>query len=224
LAASFLAVVSPYILNSKRVFGQYFYNANTTYFMWYDDGGEARAVMMPHMDPEGRFAMPTEELPSLGSYLRTRSVGQIAGRLADGFGNVLVRSYDSYWYFYVLLALLGLTAALIAANRAAFVELVAVHAAFSLFLLAYAVVYLAGTAFFSITSSTGTTRFFITHLTPLLFTLSYLSARPPFSLTRWTVGATTITTTHVHMVIAIALAAGLAFSWWPRLMTSYGGF
>ena len=32
----FLGLLSPYLLENKRMFGQYFYNANTTFFIWYD--------------------------------------------------------------------------------------------------------------------------------------------------------------------------------------------
>lgn len=224
VAVSFLAVVSPYILNSKRVFGQYFYNANTTHFIWYDDGGTARAIMMPHMDVEGRIAMPPDEMPGMRHYLRTRSVGDITARLADGLKNIVIRSYDTYWYFYFVLAYLGLAAAAIAPHWRASLALARRHLFLLLFLLAYAVVYLAGTAFFSVTSSTGTTRFFITHLTPLLFTVSLLLSRAPFSQTTWRVGNFRLRAIHGHLAITFSLAVGLAFWWWPRLMTTYGGF
>lgn len=224
MAAAFSAVVWPYVSNSRRVFGQYFYNANTTYFMWYDDGADARAIMMPHIDVEGRVSMPPEQLPGLEQYLRTRTPGQIAARLADGFQNIVARSYDSYWYFYSVVAYLALATAVIARNWKAFVALLREHWALAAFLVAYTGVYLAGTAFFSITSSTGTTRFFITHLTPLLFTLSCLFAKKPFSDSTWTIGPAVLRLHHVHLAILSAMGIGLAPFWWPRMMTTYGGF
>ncbi|MBA2305487.1 MAG: hypothetical protein H0W08_23035, partial [Acidobacteria bacterium] len=33
--ASFLAVLSPYLINSKKHFGHYFYNVNSTFYIWY---------------------------------------------------------------------------------------------------------------------------------------------------------------------------------------------
>jgi hypothetical protein len=39
----FLTILSPYLYNSKRVFGQYFFNINSAYFMWYDSWTEAKA-------------------------------------------------------------------------------------------------------------------------------------------------------------------------------------
>jgi len=224
MAAAFLIVVGPYTLNSKRVFGSYFYNANTTYFMWYDDGGTARAIMLPHMDVEGRVSMPAEELPSMRQYLRTRSVAQITARLADGLRNIVVRSYETYWYFFFVLAYAALAALVIASNWNAAAALARRHVILLLFLIGYAAIYLAGTAFFSITSSTGTTRFFITHLTPFFFTLSLLLSRRPFSDTRWNIAGITVRAAHAHVAIGAWLAAGLAFWWWPRVMTTYGGF
>jgi hypothetical protein len=37
VVASFLAVMYPYISTSKRVFGHYFDNVNTTFYVWYDN-------------------------------------------------------------------------------------------------------------------------------------------------------------------------------------------
>lgn len=224
MTAAFLAVVYPYIANSKRVFGQYFYNANTTYFIWYDDGATARAIMMPAMDVEGRISLPAEERPSMGQYLRTRSVGEIAARLAGGVQDMVVRSHSTFWYFYFVLGYLVVAGALIASNTRAFAALARRHAALMLFLALYAGVYVCGTALFSSTSGTGTTRFVITHLTPLLFTLSYFFTLQPFSHTRWRLGPIVVSTHGVHVALTVALAVGLAFFWWPRLMTTYGGF
>src|SRR5579862_7685745 len=36
MVGCFLAVLYPYISTSKRVFGQYFYNVNSTFYVWYD--------------------------------------------------------------------------------------------------------------------------------------------------------------------------------------------
>jgi hypothetical protein len=33
---AFLVVVFPYIRESKQVYGQYFYNVNSTFYIWYD--------------------------------------------------------------------------------------------------------------------------------------------------------------------------------------------
>ena len=69
MGVCFLAVVYPYIANSQRVFGQYLFNQNTTFYIWYDSGAEARAVMLPHTDDEGRVSLPVEQLPSPGQVL-----------------------------------------------------------------------------------------------------------------------------------------------------------
>ena len=224
MLATFLAVAAPYILNSKREFGSYFYNANTAHFIWFDDGAEARAVMMPHIDLEGRFSMPIADRPTLQSYLRTRTPGQIADRLLEGLGDIGVRSLATYLYWPIVLAYAGLALVVALANRGAVLSDLRRHAWLVLFLVGYAGIYLAGTAMFAATSGTGTTRFFITHLTPFLFVVTLFLSRQPYRATTWRVGPSQVGLGHIHWAMTAALAGGLATCWWPRLMGTYGGF
>ena len=76
LLVVFIAVVYPYIATSKRVFGSYFFNVNTAYYIWYDTGAQARALLLPHTDTRGVIAVPVEQLPTMASYLATHSLGQ----------------------------------------------------------------------------------------------------------------------------------------------------
>ena len=88
LISLFLLIVSPYILTSKERFGRYFYNVNSTFYMWYDSWAEAKEGTRSHGD---RFAwpdMPEEEIPSLSRYLQDHSFTDIAGRFAFGFAAV----------------------------------------------------------------------------------------------------------------------------------------
>jgi hypothetical protein len=68
----FTAVISPYIMESKRLYGSYFYNVNSA-FLWYDSYGEAL---------EGTLA--GKDLPLPVVYLQTHSLGDIWERLEDG--------------------------------------------------------------------------------------------------------------------------------------------
>jgi hypothetical protein len=90
--------------------------------------------------------------------------------------------------------------------------------------LMYATVYLFGIAFYAPVSGTGTTRFLIAHLLPLLFVLSLLFTREPFRSTEWQLGRLRLQTRHFHLVVSAMLAFDLLFVIWPRLMTTYGGF
>ena len=98
------------------------------------------------------------------------------------------------------------------------------HASMAVFMGLYAVVYLCAAAFYNPVSGTGTTRYIISHLTPLFFVIAYFSAREPFRSTTWRIGAVTLTPRHADLVVSAALAFSLAFVLWPRLMTTYGGF
>jgi hypothetical protein len=70
--ACFLGVTAPYLIESKRMHGGFFYNVNSA-FLWYDSYGEAL---------EGSLA--NEELPLPIVYLQTHSPADIWGRIEYG--------------------------------------------------------------------------------------------------------------------------------------------
>jgi hypothetical protein len=223
LVLSFLGPLYPYISTSKRVFGSYFYNANTTFYIWHDSWGEATAIRDAGVElrwPD----KPAAELPSLANYWKAHTIGQIANRFAEGFQDMAVRSYRTYWYYPFLILYLAYAVALIAANRQAFASLLREHASMGVFMALYAVVYLLAAAFYNPVSATGTTRYILSHLTPLFFVIAYFSAREPFRSTKWRVGALTLTPLHADLVVSTVLAFSIGFVLWPRLMTTYGGF
>jgi hypothetical protein len=214
MGLTFLTVVSPYIINSKRAFGSYFYNVNTAVYIWYDDGATARGELLPVTDEEGRISRPPETLPSMWSYLSTRSPGQIVGRIVEGLRDTADRSYRTFGYFKYVVLYLAFGLGLAFWYRQAFVDLVRRHSALVLFLTLYAAIYLPATAFFVPTSSTGAVRFLQAHLAPFFFTLAWFVTRPPFAR------ASRV----FHLAVAVVLVVDLAFVWWPRMLTTYAGF
>lgn len=222
LLAAFGVVVGPYVATSKRVFGSYFFNANTTYYIWYDTGAQARALLLPHTDANGVIDIPADLLPSMSTYLRTRRPAQILQRFTDGAWDMVERSYRTYWYFPYLLLYLGASAWVLAADGEARRALLTRHWALLLFLVLYAAVFLVSTAFFSTISGTGTSRFLIAHLTPLFFALAWFLARLP--IRTWSVGRAQIGVWHFQALVSALLTWDLLFTIWPRLMTTYGGF
>ena len=223
LSCFFLALL-PYATTSRRVFGSYFYNASTTYYVWYDSWGEAATDLRAagvELHPPARLPA---DLPSFGKYWRQHTVRQMAGRLADGFWNMIERSYQTYWYFKFVVLYVAYASALVAANWKAFVALLRDHAPLALFIALYGVVSLVATAFYNPISATGTTRYIIALLTPFFFTVAYFTTRQPFCQTRWQVAGISMTPAHVDLFISTTLAFDLAFALWPRLMTTYGGF
>jgi len=224
LLACFLAVLFPYISTSKRVFGSYFYNANTTFYVWYDTWGEAGADMKDAGAELEWPKRPPRDLPGPAKYWRTHTTGQMAARFLDGFRNMVDRSYHTYWYFPFVILYAAYAGALIAANRRAFVELLRRHASMALFMALYAAAFLLASAFYNPISATGTTRYLIAHLTPFFFVLAYFTTKEPFRHTTWRIGALRIRTLHVDLVVSATLAFSIVFVLWPRLESTYGGF
>ena len=70
-------MLGPYLSTSKRVFGQYFYNVNSTFYMWYDDWPHASVGTMTSCgDP-----MPT--IGMLSASDRTKILDWIASGASD---------------------------------------------------------------------------------------------------------------------------------------------
>jgi len=223
LLTAFLGVLSPYLLNSKRVFGRYFYNVNSTFYVWYDDWPQASLGTYRHGDGRGWPRMPPEEIPSFRSYLRTHTAGQIAARLADGFAEMVTVSYRFHWYLKFVVLYLVFALLLIAKNRQSFARLIRDNLAVFVFLSLYAAVYMPGIAFYKPTGTT-TSRFLLPHLAPLLFVLSSLFDRAPFSRTEWHLGGVTVNAAHVHLLVLATIGMDVAFTVWPRLMSRFSGF
>jgi hypothetical protein len=91
-------------------------------------------------------------------------------------------------------------------------------------MILYAVVFLFASAFYNPISATGTSRYVIAHLTPLLFVLAYFTTMEPFRRTTWSIGRVRIRTIHADLVISATLAYSIIFVLWSRLETTYGGF
>lgn len=94
----------PYFNESKERYGQYLYNVNTTFYMWYDSWHQARAGTKAAGDREGWPNLPDEEIPSLRKYLQDKTLEDIITRLEYGIGGYLHRScrkassYYNYGY------------------------------------------------------------------------------------------------------------------------------
>lgn len=108
----FLLTVSPYLHTSKQRFGRWFYNVNTTIYMWADSWDEVKQVMSGSGDREHWPDVPEHLLPSPERYFREHSLGEIASRVASGFWTSELRhlvqqpfGYGKYLIFYSLVAL-----------------------------------------------------------------------------------------------------------------------
>src|SRR5262245_4335253 len=113
LLTIFLLVIFPYLRTSKARFGSYFYNVNSTFYIWYDSWTEAEQGTKAHGDRDGWPVMPEEDIPSFRKYLHEHSVGDIVRRFVGGVAVILsavMRSYGYAWFvIFYLVALVSLT-------------------------------------------------------------------------------------------------------------------
>ncbi|MDQ6861869.1 MAG: hypothetical protein M3032_12025 [Verrucomicrobiota bacterium] len=102
---AFLLVVFPYIRTSKRIYGHYFHNVNSTFYFWVDSPEQVHDLRDRGRDREGWPVLPPEEIASPQKYWREHSIGQIAGRLFGGMARLAVRDAraEGYWKYIVLL-------------------------------------------------------------------------------------------------------------------------
>jgi hypothetical protein len=165
----FLIVVSPYIITSKRVFGRYFYNVNSTFYMWYESWEEASEGTKAHGDREGWPDMPASEIPSPQKYLHEHTLGQILHRFYTGGLKTWesVRTsygYHIYLYVYGPVFILG-----VIANRKRVWTLIRRDSIPYLFLTAYFLAY--GLLYAWYAWITWGNRFVLSQFTPLLFVI-----------------------------------------------------
>jgi hypothetical protein len=221
---AFFAVLWPYLSTSKRVFGHYFYNVNSTFYVWYDDWAHASVGTYVHGDGIGWPTMPESELPSAARYWREHSLKQIAARMASGFQDMAIKSVQMYEYLPYLLLYLAALLLVLTTRRRLIARFIVSNMPLAVFLLLYAVGYLLAIAFYYPTSGTGTARFLLAHLPPLFFAISYLLSRKTVESAPWRLGGLTLRVRHFHVLVFAILTIDVTIHLWPRLMTTYGGF
>jgi hypothetical protein len=165
----FLLTIYPYINTSKKVFGHYFYNVNSTFYIWYDSWNEAKQGTRAYGDGKGWPEMPPELIPSPQKYLREHTLSDIFQRFYQGLDKVISVASDSYGYFkYVLiyLAIALLTTLLNLRN----LKITKAQTFLLLFYSSYFIAYLLLYAWY-IPIASGN-RFTLALFLPLLFTLN----------------------------------------------------
>jgi hypothetical protein len=100
---SFFIVVFPYINESKEKFGSYFYNVNSTFYMWTDSWSEAKSLTRAHGDRLGWPDMPEEQIPSPSKYFREHTLKDVGLRVFNGIKRLKGEVAISYGYQYFML-------------------------------------------------------------------------------------------------------------------------
>jgi hypothetical protein len=109
LAGCYLLVISPHLMASKQRYGYYFYNVNSTFYVWCDSWDEVSNGPKAHGDRIGWPDMPADEIPSFRKYFREHSASAIELRITHGLKATWLSVVHSYGYapffaFYALAA------------------------------------------------------------------------------------------------------------------------
>ena len=168
----FLATIWPYIQNSKEQFGHYFYNVNSTFYIWYDHWDEVEAGTKAHGDRIGWPQMPAEEIPSAAKYFREHSLADVGERFTTGFLIVLLAALTSYGYLKYVILFFGFTCTLVILNRRHAFSIFKAHRYVALFAISFFAAYLILYAWYWPISSGS--RFVLALFSPLMFTFSFI--------------------------------------------------
>jgi hypothetical protein len=93
-----LSTLYPYMSTSKKVFGRYLYNVNSTFYIWYDSWDEVVKGTRAHGDRVGWPPMPPEQIPSFGKFAREHTIPQVLKRLIYGLIIVIGNAIGGYGY------------------------------------------------------------------------------------------------------------------------------
>ena len=169
VALCFLIIISPYILESKKIYGSYFYNVNSTFYMWYDSYEEAINGTIAHGDGIGWPDMPADEIPSPSKYFKEHSLADIVERVRYGLHwqvENITYQYSFFNYPIFLSAFFLLTLLL---NLKVSVQLLREHWVLVLFVLGYLLAYFSLYVWYSVISSMS--RFLFALYLPFVFSV-----------------------------------------------------
>lgn len=104
LTFAFFLTISPYLAQNKKIFGHYFYNVNTTFYMWYNSWNEIEKGTRAYGDRKSWPKMPPELIPSAQKYFQEHTARQVGGRIREGAWKIAKTCMKSYGYFkYILI-------------------------------------------------------------------------------------------------------------------------
>ena len=137
VVVSFVLVIWPYIHTSKRIFGKYMYNVNSTFYMWYDSRQEMKSGTRAHGDRTGWPDMPADQIPSAKKYLREHSLSHVMHRIIHGGITSIKAAKRAYGYFWYLFFYLVFFIYMVIKNWKASLDLLKQHFFLVMYLASY---------------------------------------------------------------------------------------
>lgn len=99
----FLVTIFPYLYNNHARYGRYFYNVNTTFFVWCDSWPQAQQFAEKYHIEKHFPAAPAQEIPGMQNYWRTHSTNQIGNRIVYGIKTLALLAAESGALKYLLI-------------------------------------------------------------------------------------------------------------------------
>jgi hypothetical protein len=176
----FVATVFPYIQEARARFGHYFYNVNTTFYVWYNSWDDVEHGTKKYGDREHWPDMPADEIPTMQKYLREHTPDQIWERMTDGLSHSITRACDgnSYGYCNYVLLYTGVVVGAVALNLRAYWPAIRRNVIVILFCAAYFGFYMLSYAWY-VPIADGR-RFVLALFLPVMFSLSLALHAPGF--------------------------------------------
>ena len=213
-AVVFLLLLAPYLLESKEKYGTYFYNVNTTFYIWYDSWDEAKAGTLQAGDHFGWPALPDDQIPSLSKYLEEHTAQDIVDRFANGV-SLMVKSAcaidDLFNYAYgycsqVALGLVVLVGSLLAITRSGRLRLSSYSRQAVVYVCLFFLIYCAAYAWYMPIINFRGARTVLSLLIPLMWTIGLIIHHPYTLNLKVTVQERDISLLHlVYALISLTL-------------------
>jgi hypothetical protein len=173
--AGFFAVVFPYIQTSKRIYGSYFYNVNSTFVMWCDSSDEAYEFLSAYGDKDQWRQLPVEQRPSFRKYWAEHSARQMLARIVTGCRELAKKNLRAIGYYKFVVALLAAALVLGIQRTSRAREVLAGNPFAALFCVLFVTGYFLLFAWYD--AITNDTRFLLSIFLPFLFAASIFVLR-----------------------------------------------
>ena len=164
--AGFLGVIYPYIRENKVVYGHYFYNVNTTFYIWYDSWVDAMVDGHKYGFRDSWPDLPPDELPGIQKYLREHLFSDIVDRFTHGLSIQIAYLKESYGSFNYLMIYSLTLVILLVINAGQISKLIRRHWVLIMFLSMYILGYIFLFAWYTPIASGP--RFFLSLFLPIL--------------------------------------------------------
>ncbi len=222
LLSCFFIIVFPYLQTSKERFGQYFYNVNSTFYMWYDSWEQCKQGTRAHGDRKGWPEMPEDQIPSFRKYISDHSFGAIAGRFVSGLAKTYRQMAQSYGYV-EFLVIYAITLVLLFGQN--FNKTLFILKQTNLSLLLFTVGYFAGyTLLYAwYTPIASENRFILTLFLPILFIFLKLISRAQMEKLSFICFGKTFSASIISGIVLICFIAYLITIFPYRISIMYGG-